>query len=331
MRCKPIYTILRHTAVIALFGFSISCSPKIYNGAVVFRAPTTPPDSVRIYDVADSVPPRAEIIGELTITGDGWTGTNGRTKIFRMARAETAKAGGNALALYHYERATMFGCNSPQIWGTMLYICDTAPAYVRPDPYALAYAEKQTRLRAEQEQRIERDRPPRHTLSLNIGAAGLIGGFAPVPELGWNGKGGYTYSLEYQWASRSGFGVTLRYCGFRSDWSDFPEGTTDISQYHFISPGLSMRMKLGKRWLYSGTMNIGYAHYLEKIVGIGKVSYPGMGLEWAPIGIEYMLSEHLGLGLNAAGFMLVFRQGNLSPGATFGLRINAGLRIYFDH
>lgn len=330
MRRQPLHTILHFTAVIVLSGISISCSPKIYSSAAAAHPPTASPDSVRIYDVTDSVPARGEILGELTITGDGMTGTYSRKRIFKMARTETAKIGGNALALYHYERARIFGCSSPQIWGTILHVSDSAPAYARPDLYAVAYTERQTRLRIEQEQQIERGRPPRHTLSFNIGAAGLIGGFVPVPETGWSGKGGYTYSFEYHWASRSGFGISLRYYGFRSDWTDFPEGTTDIAQYHFIGPGVSVRSKLGEKWLYSISMNIGYAHYLEKIDEIGKVSYPGMGLEIAPLGVEYMFSERWGLGLNAACFMMVFRQQNLSPGASFGLRINAGLRIYFD-
>lgn len=220
--------------------------------------------------------------------------------------------------------------SSPLLHGTIIRRSDDAPVYTQPDIFARAYADKLKMEKEAMEKRIERQRPPSHTLAFSLGAASMIGDLFPKPREGWGGKSGMTYSIEYQWASRKGIGVGVNYYGFWSCQSDFQKKISDVAQYHFIAPEFLFRTKVGKHWLWNVSFCCGYAIYTEKITSLQRQITSGAGVELSLIGFEYMVSKKFGIGLKTSAFAFFFRETDLCPGVFIGLRASAGVSIYFN-
>ena len=101
----------------------------------------------------------------------------------------------------------------------------------------------------------------------------------------------------------------------------------------FVAPGLVFAYMIGEKWRMDGGFMIGYSSYSETWKGY-KMSESHAGL-LMQVGMEYMLSPNVGLGLQTNVFSMRLDKPEglkLEKNEFYGIRrlgLEAGLRFYF--
>lgn len=116
--------------------FLTACSPRITTEVIKSDPPIVVADSVCVYEPGDSVPNSAEPIGYVSVTDAGTTTKCKYDQVLRIAKEETAKVGGNGLAITEHKKPALWGSSCHQISGTMLYISDWTIDAQAPNPVA---------------------------------------------------------------------------------------------------------------------------------------------------------------------------------------------------
>ena len=95
-----------------------SCSPKVVT-EIYHSYPATQADDVQVFKTGTNRPYSAELLGKVAVKGNGYTAHFSYDQVVALAKAETAKTGGNALAITeHKEPTILVSCH--QIKGEML-------------------------------------------------------------------------------------------------------------------------------------------------------------------------------------------------------------------
>lgn len=149
-------------------------------------------------------------------------------------------------------------------------------------------------------------------------------------------KTGYELSVDYGhlWNTNNNFNGALA-CGFGINYSynntsmGIPgHGSSTLTQY-YIGPSFVMEWRTVKNWIWSSTIGLGYAHYDDYGYTQGGFGY------LARIGCEYMVTDHLGFGMQLQTIQARFEKPEgfqLERNESYGydrIGLQVGARFYF--
>lgn len=301
-----------------------SCAPKVITDIVKVYPVTTPPENVLLYEVNDTVPNTAEVIGKVSVVDNGASTKCNYDQVLALAKKETSKNGGNALALTDHKEPSIWGSSCHQIAGMMLNISDTVIDSYQPNSFIEA-----KEIRTEKEKRM---RPTTNTIYANIGYAGITSKFYLPSGASGNPKSGLDWQIGYEWVSKSGFGCGLLYSGYKSSY-DISSNTINVG-LTYIAPQFVLKQKVSEKWQLRESVGLGYFSYRESYKG-ESASLSGLGYNFL-FGAEYLLSNHIGIGANIGyvGGSLPKQDTNYNASddersGIFRFTIDAGIRFYF--
>lgn len=314
-----------------LFVFTLfvltSCAPKVITDVVKTYPVTTTPEKVRLYEMDDTVPNSAEVIGTVSVVDNGASTKCKYDQVVALAKKETAKYGGNALSLTDHKKPSILGSSCHQIAGMMLYLGDSAMVINDHQPNFFQEARE---IRQEKERRM---RPSAHTIYANIGYAWITSKFYLPTGASGNPKNGLDWQIGYEWVSKTGIGCGLMYSGYSSSY-DISNNKINVG-LTYIAPQFILKQKLSEKWQFREAFGFGYFGYRESLKD-ESVSLSRFGLNFA-LGAEYVLSEHVGIGANI-GYIggrlpeqenTSYNQSDDEKAGIFRLTLDAGIRFYF--
>ena len=103
----------------------------------------------------------------------------------------------------------------------------------------------------------------------------------------------------YQWISRIGLGVGIRYTGhFTSGKQRYVSMDSDYEKLnislHYIAPEIALYQNVGRRWTFHESVGIGYMRYFEGMMH-NTESIGGFGVH-GTAGVNYRIKPWLGIG-----------------------------------
>ena len=143
-------------------------------------------------------------------------------------------------------------------------------------------------------------------------------------SLGYNMAAGFTH----YWKIGIGAGATIDY-----NYTSLDDYTS--VKLFYLAPTISYSKRTSKNWIWDVAFGMGLAHYTNAYKN-EEESQAGFGLH-THAGIEYMLSDHVGIGVEGNYNLMIFSQDdNYNAHAKRYdlngfkcLRLMAGLRFYF--
>ena len=303
-----------------------SCAPKVITDLVKSYPSRVTADEVRLYGMGHSVPELAEFIGNVKVVDGGASTKCNYDQVVALAKQETAKKGGNALALTDHRKPSLLGSSCHQIAGNMLWIGDTVNV-TGEETYSVPVP-----INSENMSHAETSKSPfqHSTFYANIGYAFMTNKFYLPKGASGHPRKGMDWQVGYDWVSRSGFGAGLMYSGYKSSYS-YSHVDVNVG-LAYIAPQFVMKQKVG-RWGIEEKFGIGYFKYRESAKGVSE-SLSGFGYNFL-IGAEYYLSDHIGIGANL-GYIgsslpkqdnIDYKDGEHS--GIFRLHLDAGIRFHF--
>ncbi|GKG76387.1 hypothetical protein CE91St1_55300 [Parabacteroides goldsteinii] len=303
-----------------------SCAPKVITDLVKSYPSRVTADEVRLYGMGHSVPELAEFIGNVKVVDGGASTKCNYDQVVALAKQETAKKGGNALALTDHRKPSLLGSSCHQIAGNMLWIGDTVNV-TGEETYSVPVP-----INSENMSHAETSKSPfqHSTFYANIGYAFMTNKFYLPKGASGHPRKGMDWQVGYDWVSRSGFGAGLMYSGYKSSYS-YSHVDVNVG-LAYIAPQFVMKQKVG-RWGIEEKFGIGYFKYRESAKGVSE-SLSGFGYNFL-VGAEYYLSDHIGIGANL-GYIgsslpkqdnIDYKDGEHS--GIFRLHLDAGIRFHF--
>ena len=127
-----------------------------------------PADSVRVFELGETVPNTAEAIGRVPVIDPG-TATKCRyNEVVHLAQEAVGKAGGNGFAITWHEDPSFWRSSCHQISGLMLYLKDNEVDTLRANP--VQYAIDLNFVVARDKKQSERRNPaPANTFEVSLG------------------------------------------------------------------------------------------------------------------------------------------------------------------
>lgn len=303
-----------------------SCAPKVITDLAKTYPSRVTANEVHLYGVGQAVPESAELIGSVKVVDSGASTKCNYEQVVSLAKQETAKVGGNALALTDHRKPSLLGSSCHQIAGDMLWIGDTTDQETGTTSVLSASVHEDNK-----DDATTTKSPFLHNaFYASIGYAFMTNKFYLPQGASGHPKNGMDWQLGYDWVSRSGFGAGLMYSGYKSSYTysnvDVNVGLT------YIAPQFVMKQKWG-RWGIEEKIGIGYFSYRESAKGV-SASLSGVGYNFL-LGAEYYLSDHVGIGANL-GYIAgsLPKQDNIDykddeHSGIFRLHLDAGVRFHF--
>lgn len=301
-----------------------SCAPKVLTEINNPHTPVVTANEVRLYEVGDSVPQSAELIGRVKVLDSGLSTHCQYDQVVALAKEKTAQSGGNALTLTDHRKPSIWS-SCHQIAGNMLLIDETK----RHETYTRATTpvEDSKECNCEEQSRFRHN-----TFYANIGYSCIVSKFYMPLEATGHPKRGMDWMAGYDWVSTSGFGAGVMYSGYKSSYL-----LSDIDfaiKLTYIAPQFVMKQQF-RQWSIEEKLGIGYFNYRESVKGSGSVSASGVGYNFL-LGTEYHVSDLVGIGANIgyiSGLLPEDKFGNPNEedGSTgiFRLHFNVGVRFHF--
>ena len=143
-------------------------------------------------------------------------------------------------------------------------------------------------------------------------------------SLGYNMAAGFTH----YWKIGIGAGVTIDY-----NYTSFNDNVS--VKLFYLAPTISYSKRTVKNWIWDVAFGMGFAHYTNAYKN-EEDSRLGFGTH-THVGIEYMVSDHVGIGVEGNYNLMIFAQDGSFPAYNKQydlngfkcLRLMAGLRFYF--
>ena len=289
-------------------------------------------DSVMVYELGDSVPAEAKVIGTVRVTDGGITPTYRclYSNMLSLAVKKTAESGGNALRIDQHKEPSVWTSTCHRIWGSMLLLPDSLVNIDAVSVIQKLELNKDTELAnmtREQISRFERaSNNPKNIFSANFGY-GIITSEIVTDRHIYKTKGGFTADLSYQhfWNL---FGVGADFNYFHTS---FEEGF-DVDLL-YIGPNVGFGLKLGEKFRFDITLSLGYGNYKKSKWGL-SYSEGGFAAK-SGINLEYMCSKNIGIGIKAGAFSMGLKEPDgykVDKNEFYGIRrtdLLGGLRFYF--
>ena len=94
------------------------CAPKVITNISKSYPASVTADKVRLYELGEAVPASAERIGNVSVVDNGVSTKPNHDQVVWLTTKETAKAGGNALALTDHRKPSLLGssCSSYSLY-----------------------------------------------------------------------------------------------------------------------------------------------------------------------------------------------------------------------
>ena len=259
-----------------------SCSPRVITSIVKTYPDMIPADSVYVIGLGEKVPNTAETIGRVSVVDRGTSTNCNYDQVLHLAQVATGKSGGNGLALTNHEKPSFWGSSCHQISGLMLRLSDKDVDTLRTNP-----VQDMIDLDLEVARQIRADRKlPANNFEFNIGYGWVTSQLYDAYGNSAGSKGGMDWKIGYQYIWSSGWGIGVNYFGSKTS---FEVGDIQLS---YIAPECAWGMKSGK-WIFKGGLGVGLFLYNDP-----GYKTSGLGVH-ASIGLEYMLSDHWGIGISA--------------------------------
>lgn len=323
---KKISTLLRaFSATVVVATFFTGCSPKVYT-SISKTYPARPVRSyVAVVDSLDNLSTAAEPLGGVLIFGKG-TSACSYEQVVALAKKKTNEIGGNGLRIEWSKGGLGSGSSCYKIQGRMFRLSDS-----------LLYVKS-----LQQQHPIVREKMPHSDFYIRAGYAFVVSDVQQIDALKGDFKQGFDLNAGYQWTSRKGIGMGVRYSGyFTSGHFAEPNSASGITtatkvsiRLHYFAPELVLRQDISRRFTFREAAGAGYASYSE---GVRNTSYGigGFGFHF-DLSAEYRpirdLSLSLGTGLYSARFRsmddLVGKNRNAKAGIS-RISLNAGVQVYF--
>ena len=316
--------ITRFSVLYLLPLFLGSCAPKVLTEIKNTHTPVVTANEVRLYEIGDSVPQSAELIGRVKVLDSGLSTHCQYDQVVALSKEKTAQSGGNALALTDHRKPSIWS-SCHQIAGNMLLIDEAKKHEV--------YTRVATSVGDSKECNCEEQSRFRHnTFYANIGYSCIVSKFYMPLEATGHPKRGMDWMAGYDWVSKNGFGAGVMYSGYKSSYLlsdvDFAVKLT------YIAPQFVMKQQF-RQWSIEEKLGIGYFNYRESVKSSGSVSASGVGYNFL-LGTEYHISDLIGIGANigyVSGSLPEDKFGNPNEedGSTgiFRLHFNVGVRFHF--
>lgn len=328
---------MKHILLLALPLLISSCGMKVTTDIQKTLPPRVTAEKVHLYNVIDTVPTEAEYIGNISVRDGGLATNCGINRVVELAKNKTADCGGNILHLTYHEYPSKQGSACHQIDGRMLWMPDTLN-------WDSAYnAEPMITV-------IDNTSPEKlknYKKYHNVAASTLYGaigiGFITT-EVDWpsypNGpiKNGLDWTLGYDWMSKRGWGLGIKYSGYHSSCNSIRDDF-DLS-ITYIAPQYVMKY-IHSKWVYEAHLGLGYLNYNETS-DISDLNTTGLGAN-IDLGAEYLITKNVGFGFNigyVGGFLdgihptlfsnsyNFYNQGGSTLGGIFRLNLLAGIKIH---
>lgn len=319
--------------------FITGCAPSVYTNIQKSYPARIEGSTVLVYDITDSLPEPAELLGSISIQDSGFSVNCNYEAVMQRAKDETNKIGGNGLRLLlHKEPSLASSCH--RIAADMLLFPDS----VYTASYFDNIAAQNARLsmyggpkNGEPSPVGKRGKPVietgRNTFVINAGYAFITSEYVVPGGLTGNPKQGLDINAAYQWHARNGLGFGLRYSGYFTSVKG--GGETLSIGLHYFAPEFSLRQELGRRWAFRESIGIGYARYSETVGSITG-SIGGLGYH-AEFGIEYKLSKYVGIGVGIGAYQARFNSADElikqytdeEKAGISRISLNGGMRFYF--
>lgn len=296
-----------------------ACQPKVITNLIKTYPVSVPPDSISMFEINDTVPNGAEALGHLSISDCGFS--NKYKQAMTIACKETSRAGGNAFAIIKHNPLAIKKSGCYQITGLILYISDFS---IYSDQYN-SFTEVKELKTVQSGSEQKREGAFKNIISADIGY-GIVTSKIYTLNKTYNVKGGLEWRLQYERTGKKYLGFSLQYTGFRTT---FVTGEEILTTY--LAPSIIYRIRMQK-WIVKMGAGLGYFG-CKADAGYGRENNSGMGIN-LDVGIEYMLSKHIGLGFSIDWIEGCFFKENfyMEPNEVSGLfRVNilGGIRFYF--
>ena len=239
---------LQALAAGALF-LTTGCSPSVYTSIQKSYPARIEGSTVLVYDMADSLPEPAEVLGSVTVKDSGFSVNCNYAKVMQRAKDETNKIGGNGLHLFWHKEPSVLGSSCHRIAAHMLLLPDSvytasyfdnvAAQNARLAAYGLIPADGTVAPGRETPKAANNN-----TLTFNAGYAFITSDFYLPAGVSGNPKQGLDINAAYQWTSRIGIGFGLRYSGYFT--SVMSEGAKLKVRLHYFAPEFVLRQEAGR-------------------------------------------------------------------------------------
>lgn len=305
------------TIVITMCAIMLACcqsAPKIV-AELEGNYPARLADSVMVYEVGESVPAEAKVIGKVKVTDGGLTPTYKCLygNMLALAIKKTAESGGNALRIDEHKKPASFGSTCHRIWGTMMLVpdslvnCGTTTSLQEIEMNKDKELADMTRGQISKVEKLFNN--PYDILRMSIGPGWItseIEASTSFYKSVYKRKVGFSGSADYLHFWRYGFGLGANYQFY---WASFDEGF-DISM-HYVGPCVAYGLNFGNRWRMDMTLGLGYTYFTESYRNGANnnqsASQSRLGFS-SQLGIEYKVSEKVGLALQMNGFSVSLKR-----------------------
>lgn len=294
--------------------------------------PARQADSVLVYELGDSVPAEAKVIGTVRVTDGGLTKTYNCLygNMLSLAVKKTAESGGNALRIDRHKEPSVWTSTCHRIWGSMLLLPDSLVNIDAVSVIQKLEQNKDTELANMTREHISRyeraTNNPKNVFNANFGY-GIVTSEIVTDRHTYKNKGGFAADLSYQhfWNM---FGVGADFNYFHTS---FDEGF-DVDLL-FIGPNVGFGLKLGEKFRFDITLSLGYGNYKESKWGF-SYSEGGFAAK-SGINLEYMCSKNIGIGIKVGAFSMGLKEPDgykVDKNEFYGIHrtdLLGGLRFYF--
>jgi len=314
--------ILLITFVSLLFLFS-SCAPCVITDIEKTYPVLTPPDSVVVFELRDAIPVKSEPIGRVYVNDTGFSIHCNYNKVLQLAKKKTSKFGGDGLLIIDHLYPFIWGSSCHQISGIMLRM-----DYDRTNDSLYFTAEQKRRIAVlDEKESIERKRrlPSKNIVTLNMGYGCIERNSYSYSRRLNTCREGIEWKFEYDHIVNNYIGFGFQYSGFKSSSSN------SNLKLSYLAPLFVYGMKFEEKFILKGNIGAGLFFYDDDYASINFLR-GGINTD---LGVEYMLTSHMGLGINGSWMLGELEKQkdriylNDSAPCLIKFSLQAGLRFYF--
>ena len=137
---------------------------------------------------------------------------------------------------------------------------------------------------------------------LNVGPGWIVSEIVAWEHL-YKRKSGFSASVDYQHFWKNGLGLSINYLFYNTSI----EFGWDMN-IHYLGPSFVYGMDFGDRWRWDISTGVGIAYYNENLSGRYDDDSQFRFANIAQIGLEYKLSEQVGIGIQVNGFIVSLKE-----------------------
>lgn len=299
------------TGIICIL-FLSSCAPKVTSRMTKLYEPLPEETPVLVFSSQNSVPEKAEILGEVKIKDSGFSTNCDSLTVINKIKNEARKSGGNAVIILKHKKPSIWGSSCHQMEAAILNITDfnktTSLENMADNTDMNDYKETKTVQNSKKERLL-----PQFMIAINGGYGWRTAKLADNIEgdekdflrkmkngPAWNASANYFFNDNY--------GLGLTYSGFSASNSSMATQKDDGQSGAFkmndmityIGPSFLMRFSSNQKWIFNANIGIGYIGYSSKSNFLDnemRINGSSVGVLYE-LGVEYKLSKNWGIGAN---------------------------------